>query len=63
VVTNKPDEPDELYNHYTQRGETENRIRDLKVALKADRLSCPLSYWPTSFVCLCTPLPTGLWTL
>ena len=40
VVTNKPDEPDELYNHYTERGETENRIKDLKVALKADRLSC-----------------------
>jgi hypothetical protein len=40
VVTNKPDEPDELYAHYTQRSETENRIKDLKVALKADRLSC-----------------------
>jgi hypothetical protein len=40
VVTNKPDEPDELYAHYTERGETENRIKDLKVALKADRLSC-----------------------
>ena len=40
VVTNKRDEPDELYAHYTERGETENRIKDLKVALKADRLSC-----------------------
>ncbi len=41
VVTNKhADEPDELYAHYTERGETENRIKDLKVALKADRLSC-----------------------
>lgn len=40
VVTNKPEEPDELYAHYTERGETENRIKDLKVALKADRLSC-----------------------
>jgi hypothetical protein len=40
VVTNRPDEPDELYAHYTERGETENRIKDLKVALKADRLSC-----------------------
>jgi hypothetical protein len=40
VVTNKPDEPDELYAHYTERGETENRIKDLKVELKADRLSC-----------------------
>ena len=39
VVTNKPDEPDDLYDRYTDRGETENRIKDLKVALKADRLS------------------------
>jgi Transposase DDE domain group 1 len=40
VVTNKPEEPEELYEHYTERAETENRIKDLKVALKADRLSC-----------------------
>jgi hypothetical protein len=40
VVTNKPEEPDDLYDRYTDRGETENRIKDLKVALKADRLSC-----------------------
>lgn len=40
VVTNKPDEPEDLYDHYTERGDTENRIKDFKVALKADRLSC-----------------------
>lgn len=40
VVTNKPDRPEQIYSHYTERGETENRIKDLKVALKADRLSC-----------------------
>ena len=40
VVTNKADEPEDLYEHYTERGETENRIKDFKVALKADRLSC-----------------------
>ena len=40
VVTNKPDGPKDLYEHYTGRGETENRIKDFKVALKADRLSC-----------------------
>lgn len=40
VVTNKPDGADELYDHYIERGETENRIKDLKVAIKADRLSC-----------------------
>jgi hypothetical protein len=48
VVTNKPDEPDELYAHYTERGETENRIKDLKVALKADRLSCH-RFWANQF--------------
>jgi Transposase DDE domain group 1 len=40
VVTNKPDGAEELYEHYTARGETENWIKDLKVALKADRTSC-----------------------
>jgi hypothetical protein len=32
--------PSELYEWYIKRGETENRIKDFKVALKADRLSC-----------------------
>ena len=63
VLTNKPDEPDGRYAHYTDPGETENRIKDLKVALKADRLSCQRSLWPTSFGCFCMPLPTGLWIL
>ncbi len=40
VVTNKPDRTEELYDHCTERGETENRTKDLKLALKADRLSC-----------------------
>ncbi len=40
VVTNKPDEPKALYGWYVRRGEIENRIKDFKVALKADRLSC-----------------------
>jgi hypothetical protein len=48
VVTNKPDEPGELYAHYTERGETANRIKDLKVALKADRLSCH-RFWANQF--------------
>jgi hypothetical protein len=48
VVTNKPEEPDELYAYYTERGETENRIKDLKVALKADRLSCH-RFWANQF--------------
>lgn len=48
VVTNKPDGPREIYDHYTNRGETENRIKDLKVALRADRLSCH-RFWANQF--------------
>lgn len=40
VVTNKTEGPKELYEWYVGRGETENRIKELKLALKADRLSC-----------------------
>jgi hypothetical protein len=32
--------PKELYEFYAQRGETENWIKDFKVHMKADRLSC-----------------------
>lgn len=48
VVTNKPGNAEDLYDHYVQRGETENRIKDLKVALKADRLSCH-RFWANQF--------------
>jgi hypothetical protein len=40
VVTTRTDTPDALYAWYTARGETENWIKDLKVACFADRLSC-----------------------
>lgn len=41
VVTNRTEAPSELYDgHYVMRGETENRIKDYKNALRADRLSC-----------------------
>lgn len=40
VVTNRTEKPEQLYRWYVGRGETENRIKDFKVALKADRLSC-----------------------
>jgi hypothetical protein len=40
VVTNKTEKPEQLYGWYVGRGETENRIKDFKLALKADRLSC-----------------------
>lgn len=40
VVTNRLEAPRQLYDRYVQRGETENRIKDYKRALGADRLSC-----------------------
>ncbi len=40
VVTTRTDEPAALYAWYADRGETENWIKDLKVACFADRLSC-----------------------
>jgi hypothetical protein len=40
VVTTRDDPPAALYAWYTDRGETENWIKDLKVACFADRLSC-----------------------
>ncbi len=40
VVTTRNDEPKALYEFYTQRGEGENWIKDFKLHVKADRLSC-----------------------
>lgn len=40
VVTTRPDPPAALYAWYTDRGETENWIKDLKLGCFADRLSC-----------------------
>jgi hypothetical protein len=40
VVTTRMDAPEALYAWYTDRGETENWIKDLKTACFADRLSC-----------------------
>lgn len=40
LVTNLEGTPWELYLFYTDRGQVENHIKDLKNALKADRLSC-----------------------
>jgi hypothetical protein len=40
VVSTRTDDPSELYEFYARRGESENWIKDLKLALKADRLSC-----------------------
>lgn len=40
VVTTRSDPPEDLYAWYTDRGETENWIKDLKRGCFADRLSC-----------------------
>lgn len=40
VVTNLTADPATVYDFYIGRGDVENRIKDLKVALRADRLSC-----------------------
>jgi hypothetical protein len=40
VVSTRADEPKGLYEFYVRRGESENWIKDFKLYLKADRLSC-----------------------
>jgi hypothetical protein len=40
VVSSRSDEPKDLYDWYVKRGESENWIKDFKLHLKADRLSC-----------------------
>lgn len=49
VVTNRTDvEPEMLYHYYCQRGDPENRIKEIKAGLKADRLSCH-RFWANQF--------------
>jgi Transposase DDE domain group 1 len=40
VVSSRPDVPKELYAFYAKRGESENWIKDFKLHIRADRLSC-----------------------
>ena len=40
VVSTRADEPKDLYEFYAKRGEAENWIKDFKLHIKADRLSC-----------------------
>jgi len=40
VVSTRDDEPKALYEFYARRGEGENWIKDFKLHVKADRLSC-----------------------
>jgi DDE family transposase len=40
VVSTRPDAPKELYEFYAKRGQSENWIKDFKLHIRADRLSC-----------------------
>jgi hypothetical protein len=40
VVTNLPQTPEHVYAIYRERGDIENRIKELKDGLALDRLSC-----------------------
>ena len=40
VLTTRTEEPKALYEFYARRGESENWIKDFKLHMKADRLSC-----------------------
>jgi len=40
IVTNMAGDPEELYDLYARRGESENRIKELKHDLQIDRTSC-----------------------
>lgn len=48
VVTTRTDTPEELYDWYVERGETENWVKDFKRACQADRLSC-CAFWANQF--------------
>jgi hypothetical protein len=40
ITTIEGFDPEDLYRAYCERGQSENHLKDLKRALKADRLSC-----------------------
>lgn len=40
VVTNLPGDPEQVYDLYVQRGDSENRIKELKLDLSSGRTSC-----------------------
>jgi hypothetical protein len=40
VITNRPGRAEQIYDGYDDRGECENRIKEFKRDLSADRLSC-----------------------
>ena len=60
VITNRQGSPESLYGLYRQRGDNENRIKELKEGLEMDRTSC--QYWPANqFRLLLTTAAMALW--
>ena len=58
VVTTRTDAPKDLYDFYVKRGESENWIKDFKLHIKADRLSCS-RFVANQFRLLLHAAPTG----
>jgi hypothetical protein len=53
VVTNLRDEPETVYHLYCQRGDMENRLKELHHGLEMDRTSCS-RFWANQFRVLLT---------
>ncbi len=53
VITNLRFQPETVYRHYRERGESENRIKELHHGLEVDRTSCS-SFWANQFRVLMT---------
>ena len=51
IVSTRTGGPKELYEFYARRGESENWIKDFKLHMKAERLSCHRASSPTSSGC------------
>lgn len=62
VTSKKKEEPRKLYDWYVGRGEAEGWIKDFKLALKADHLSC-CRFWANQFrLLLHAAAYSGFWT-
>jgi hypothetical protein len=53
VVTNLPQSPRRVYEIYRERGDVENRLKELHYGLGFDRTSCP-AFWANAFRVLLT---------
>jgi Transposase DDE domain group 1 len=60
VVTNLPDSPEAVYTLYCQRGDMENRLKELHHGLELDRTSCS-RFWANQFRVVLTLAAYVLW--